>query len=716
MRDILIKFASVVLFFLCIGVFVHFYKDSLWLALAAAAGFGIVSYGVLFMFEDDDFCDDVLEFIKNAWHFAIFVLCVAAFFFLWLGKEYSFWLAALSAIGGAGILYALGELFATVAASVWETLNAPPETPRRVSLSNDPNLKIQAQKNAVERLNDLYKNRARRLVNQQGVFIGGVPQLRIDDKGHVSPSFFPLRVSGDGHVLTFGKTGKGKGSTVLVPALLDYKGSAFVVDPKGQLAAVTSAQRQAMGQKTYYLNPFDMHGIPSSSYNPLDFIDPQALDFETQCLTIAEGLLIQSAKMDHWDISALDLISLLIQWVIVEGEENGFPRDIISVREILSFSKDDRCQFFESMTGSKHPHIAQGAGRYAGDSKEVQDCVQTANVQLAFLRNTGYERLFRSEKNSLSPFSFATLKKEAATVYLIIPPENLKTHGRFLRLLFMSAYNELMKTKSRQEVLFVLDEFLQLGHLAIIGEASRICRENLLKFWLIVQDLPGFKGVYEAKNEWESLIANAGVLQIFSADDVTTQDYFEKLSGTVPVKVENTNFSTSTTEANNWGRNEGISTGGPSGSQSVGTSEGGSKSTTQTASKSINERIDPKIRRHDLRALSLCQQLVFLSEESYPLEVLRFPYWNLLGEDFAALDPYHMDDETRGNWLSWVASGKSLFSRPMQGNKPAQLSNENINFPPAIFEEIKKDLGPLVEEEHNRVVIAAERQQSCYVG
>ena len=501
---------------------------------------------------------------------------------------------------------------------------------------------------------------------KKGVYVGCALEVVPSGGPRASCALEPLRFSGDGHVLTIGKTGKGKGSSVIVPALLDYKGSVFVVDPKGQLAAITSSQRQAMGQKTYYLNPFDMHGIPSSSYNPLDFIDPKALDFESQCASIAEGL-IEVVKRDHWEMSALDLVSLLIQWVVLEGEKNDFPRDIISVREILSFSIDHRIKFFREMTGSEHPHIAQGAARYAGESKEVQDCVQTANMQLAFLRNTGYERIFRREENGLPAFSFATLKKELATVYLIIPAKDLNIHGRFLRLLFMSAYNELMNIKHRQaeDVLFLLDEFLQLGHLASIGGMSRVCRDYQLRLWLIIQDLPGFKGVY--KEEWESLIANAGILQFFGADDVTTMDYIEKLSGVEEVMVPTESETDSTTDAKSGGTSSGSNSGGGT---SSGSNDGWSISRTRSKSKSFAPRIDPKIRRQAARAMQNHEQLIFISGHEYGLPVLRFPYWKLYGDYFAGLDPFHMDDETRERWLDWIKRGDSFFTNPAPDEFP----------------------------------------------
>ena len=59
-----------------------------------------------------------------------------------------------------------------------------------------------------------------------------------------------LTYGGDGHCLTFGPTGSGKGVSVVVPNLLTYPGSVVCIDPKGAIAPITAARRRAMGQKS----------------------------------------------------------------------------------------------------------------------------------------------------------------------------------------------------------------------------------------------------------------------------------------------------------------------------------------------------------------------------------------------------------------------------------------------------------------------------------
>ncbi len=48
---------------------------------------------------------------------------------------------------------------------------------------------------------------------------------------------------GDGHLMTVAPTRSGKATTTIIPNLLRYKGSAVVIDPKGELYAATSKWR-----------------------------------------------------------------------------------------------------------------------------------------------------------------------------------------------------------------------------------------------------------------------------------------------------------------------------------------------------------------------------------------------------------------------------------------------------------------------------------------
>jgi hypothetical protein len=66
-----------------------------------------------------------------------------------------------------------------------------------------------------------------------------------------------------------------------------------------------------------------------------------------------------------------------------------------------------------------------------------------------------------------STFRMADLKLFPHSLYRVLPPHHLVTHGRWLRLLVASALRVLTATPGQppRNVLFLLDEFAVLGHL-----------------------------------------------------------------------------------------------------------------------------------------------------------------------------------------------------------------------------------------------------------
>ena len=82
----------------------------------------------------------------------------------------------------------------------------------------------------------------------------------------------------EGSVIVFAPQGAGKGVGIVIPNLLDYRGSIICTDPKGENYAVTARRRSEFGP-VWRLNLADP--TASHSFNPLDIIipgSPTALD------------------------------------------------------------------------------------------------------------------------------------------------------------------------------------------------------------------------------------------------------------------------------------------------------------------------------------------------------------------------------------------------------------------------------------------------------
>ena len=85
-------------------------------------------------------------------------------------------------------------------------------------------------------------------------------------------------------------------------------------------------------------------------------------------------------------------------------------------------------------------------------------------------------------------------------------------------------------------VLFVLDEFASLGHMRQIEDAAGQIASYGVKLWPILQDLGQLKALY--KERWETFMGNAGVLQFFGNNDLTTLEWISKRLGTTTIEQD----------------------------------------------------------------------------------------------------------------------------------------------------------------------------------
>ena len=145
-----------------------------------------------------------------------------------------------------------------------------------------------------------------------------------------APRHTDRRFRHDGHILTCAPTGAGKGIGAVIPNLLDYPGSAFVLDFKGENYAVTARARRALGggQEVILVDPFGITGAPAHALNWLDTLDPASPDVVSLAGGLADMLIVaEGAAADtHWNDTARELLrGLLIHVADLPGERRSKP-------------------------------------------------------------------------------------------------------------------------------------------------------------------------------------------------------------------------------------------------------------------------------------------------------------------------------------------------------------------------------------------------------
>ena len=340
------------------------------------------------------------------------------------------------------------------------------------------------------------------------------------------------------HVLLFGPNGTGKGTRFLIPNLLSINDrSIVVIDPKGELAAVTAHYRSTVSD-VVLLNPFNVLGLGSAGFNPLAALDPKSPNFYDDAAALGEALIKVESKDPHWSESAQGLLVALIMW---EKLTKGDRANLENVREMLT--EPDRWETYLGDDGKPHERLIGGlrftatqmaidggyeiaslASRFAGrDTNELSSIRSTGDTQTRWL-------LSKPMRDDLKKpgVDFRKLTDKPTTVYVILPAERMRTHSTWLRLIVVSALRALYRPGGLR-TLFLIDEMPALGHLGPLEDAFGLVRGYKVQIAGICQDLAQLKALYNER--WESFLANAGVVQGFAPNDLTTADWMSRRAG-----------------------------------------------------------------------------------------------------------------------------------------------------------------------------------------
>jgi type IV secretion system protein VirD4 len=341
--------------------------------------------------------------------------------------------------------------------------------------------------------------------------------------------------NGDRHIITVGPTRKGKDTGLLVPNLAHLKRrSVFVIDPKGELAAITAAYRRKLGP-VIIINPFGVLGLKSDGFNPL--ADPSFHPGETSFFANAMGLSEAMIKNDphgpHWTESARALVSCAImraKWFEMEGKT---PQATIGhVNAMLTAphtsDKESAVTLQKIMQEiAKHPdeQMARLAPRFIPDNKEVLSVIATALGQTKFLNDrTLVADMDKHPTVSGKPFGFEMMKRQVITVYVILPDDMILTHAVWLRMVIASALNSLKRSgPGRVRPVLMLNEVGNLGRLEPLESGMGMAAGKGITIWTIWQSLAQMKTIYDIG--FETFISGAGVFNAFGANDQETADY-----------------------------------------------------------------------------------------------------------------------------------------------------------------------------------------------
>lgn len=333
------------------------------------------------------------------------------------------------------------------------------------------------------------------------------------------------------HAITIAGAGSGKGAGLIIPNLLRWPHNALVVDPKGENAERTWEAREAMGQRVFVLDPFRVASVPDrlrASCNLLASIQPSSMTAREDIRVIADGMVMRHKAEDAtWDNGAVSVLSGMIAYVCADPEPSG--RTLPAVRQLLTLPPDTLKDVFADMAKSDaFGGLCKGAASIGlSDSRKNREFVGGAVDHSEWLDSPAMAAVLTGDG-----FDLSRLKTGHVTVYLVLPPQYLGEHGRFLRLFVRAALDAMAKGLKGERCLFLLDEFFSLGRIDEIAKAAGLMRGYGVQLWPFLQDLGQLQTLYGDKGA-ETFFGNSDAHIFFGNTDSQTLRYISEALGRI---------------------------------------------------------------------------------------------------------------------------------------------------------------------------------------
>jgi len=328
--------------------------------------------------------------------------------------------------------------------------------------------------------------------------------------------------NGEGHLLTVAPTRSGKSTMLIVPNLLRYRGSAVVLDPKGELYRDTSAWRAANVGPVYRIAPFES---ATDAFNPLDTVRDAS-----DARALADLMIPGDPKaQDYFKKDAVAYLYALILFLTLKAPPER--RTLTEIRAITAGPIDSFLRVAQAMAKYDNPAIRNAANIVLGKSRDrsLPLLRDTLNTELVLWDDPGVIRATTS-----ATVDFATLKERPATLYITIPFEKTDAFAPFLKVLLTSVLAAMVQNPAQPEipVLFVLDEFLSLGPFPKFRDAIRTHAGAGVRLWFFVQDISTLEEHYRAS--WKAFF-NASVKLFFGTDEAFTAELISEWLGAATV-------------------------------------------------------------------------------------------------------------------------------------------------------------------------------------
>lgn len=397
-------------------------------------------------------------------------------------------------------------------------------------------------------------------VDQPGILVGwslerevvreppGFKIIRTERNGPEILVLDAILMEREGHLMTIAPTGAGKGTGCIVPALLRFDGPVIVIDPKGENALMTARRRRELGQEVAVIDPMGVTGLESASLNPLDVLDPDGATIVDDAMAIVSALADSDTGRDvndggYWRERASAFVLGVILHVVSDLPPPA--RNLETVRALVNQAVREVGVYAAVAERQSPPEALAGtvlAALEASRNAEARDlgrmlrigAVSTLGGILSFAQSMIDVVRSGMIGPSLRRTSFdldAVQRGDPLSIYLVLPPHMLESHGRLLRLWVHTLMTQISGRSGRppKSTLFILDEAAQLGTFDDLRRAITLMRGYGLQTWSFWQDPSQLQNLYP--RDWQTMVNNCRAVQCFGANTMLAAEAMSALVG-----------------------------------------------------------------------------------------------------------------------------------------------------------------------------------------
>lgn len=382
------------------------------------------------------------------------------------------------------------------------------------------------------------KNLSKNLNMENGYILGKVPNKKgltiMHDNTDVDNQ----------NIVVLGSSGAGKTQSYVIPNLINVRNKSIIVtDPKGELFELTSQLKRDQGYKTYQV---DFVHFKQAKYNPLHYVET-ALDAQKIANTIISNFEKggEGGSGQFFKNSATNILSALIVYVKAEYDKDEANLEkVVDVYDEHVQDEEHFLKWVDNEVPKDHP-----AKDLLNSIKELTDVTRKSVTSTL---SNGFSLFKLPEVKSMtqtSDFDFEDFIEEKAILYVKLSMED-NTFAPLTSVFFNQMLNiyyqiaqESHDNKLKRKVVFMLDEFANIGKLDNYSRVLATCRSLGLSMHTIIQNKAQLedKKMY-GKDESAAILSNHDttiLLRAKDTDTVTTKWFSEALGDTTISQKKN---------------------------------------------------------------------------------------------------------------------------------------------------------------------------------